>query len=207
MAPTLLLLSTAALLLVSSAAGTPSAAVQDIIEQLSTGCREGVDNSGAMEEIRLGQEEVGEMVAAVQKKLGHDTEEQCPSGWTSHLDSCYLIPLAKSSWFEAQHHCAALDPRARLASLAPSASQFAEELVMSSTSASYGAWIGLTRLEPADAFGWLDGSRLVATRWNRGEPSGDGDCVHIWGPGHGASGWNDLSCAIPNYILCQIKLR
>ncbi|KAF0299431.1 CD209 antigen-like protein C [Amphibalanus amphitrite] len=202
-----LLLSAAALLLVSpSTASSASGAVQDIIEQLSTGCRAGIDDSAAVEEIRLGQEEISEMVTSIQKQAAQEAEE-CPSGWTRHRDSCYLIPLSKSSWYEAQHHCAALDRRARLATISPSAGDFTEQLV-ASTRGSYGAWIGLSRLEQAGEFGWIDGARPVATRWNTGEPSGDGDCVHIWGPEHGAAkGWNDLPCHIASHILCQIKLR
>ncbi|KAF0299432.1 C-type lectin [Amphibalanus amphitrite] len=118
----------------------------------------------------------------------------------------------KSSWYAAQYHCAALDRRARLATVAPSAGDFTEELVAKAVSGSRGAWIGLSRLEPDDAFGWVDGTRPVVRRWSR--DCGDGDCVHIWGPeGHWTTdgtvrhGWNDAPCHTDNHILCQIELN
>ena len=204
MTPVLLLV--VPLILPSAVAPSQAVTLPEIIGQLSLSCRQGCDNSAVVDDIRAGQDQLEEMIAEIQRQVTSAAAE-CPYGWSRIENSCYLIPLARASWFRAQHHCAELDPRARLAIVPPSASERLEAMVRASTSSSWGAWIGLVRLESGE-FGWTSGSPLVFTDWNEGEPSGDGDCVHYWGPGHGsARGWNDLPCTKPAYILCQIPLH
>ncbi|KAF0299434.1 Perlucin-like protein [Amphibalanus amphitrite] len=154
------------------------------------------------------------MVSSLQQQLTHGPEE-CPGGWTRHLDTCYLVTATNSSWYEAQYQCGTLHRRAQLAIVPPSAGELTERMVTDTVSGTRGAWIGMTRLQESDdTFGWIDGTQPVATRFSPNEPNGDGDCVHIWGPEPGwtteggvAHGWNDLPCHYGLNILCEIQLK
>jgi hypothetical protein len=51
-------------------------------------------------------------------------------------------------------------------------------------------WIGLTDAQVEGSFHWINGEALAYSNWESGEPSGDGDYVHMyWNDGK----WNDLS--------------
>ena len=60
------------------------------------------------------------------------------------------------------------------------------------------SWIGLRRSGSV----WIwdkDGEALTEpTNWFRGQPNGDGDCVHLT-----TDGWWDISCDYQIDVLCQ----
>ena len=208
MAPTLLLLSAAALLLVSpAAAGPPIATLQEVIDRLTSSCQESVGILDSFQTIISGQDMLKDMLTALQQKVTPAPVE-CPDGWTRHQDACYLIPPGRSAWHAAQHHCAALDRRARLASVPREAFDFVRSLVAASPAD--GVWLGLLKLA-SEHWVWADGSRslLTAGDFSAGEPSGDGPCGHLFGPADSASrtGLNDRACQVKLHYLCQIQLN
>ncbi|KAF0299433.1 Perlucin-like protein [Amphibalanus amphitrite] len=203
-----LLFTAAALLLVSpTTAAPPIATLQDVINRLTASCQESVGVLDSFQTIISGQDMLKDMLTALQQKVT-PAPAVCPDGWTRHLDSCYVIPPAKSAWHGAQHHCAALDRRARLASVPREAMDFVRELVAASPAD--GVWLGLLKLA-SDHWVWMDGSRAVLTAgdFSQGEPSGDGPCGHLFGPGDSLqrTGLNDRVCDFKLHYLCQIELN
>ena len=62
-----------------------------------------------------------------------------------------------------------------------------------------GCWIGL--YENSGTWTWTDNSALDYTRWNPSEPSGDGDCVHLWNDY--SYNFNDKECTAEMYPICD----
>ena len=78
----------------------------------------------------------------------------------------------------------------------------AENMRVDSTSTSTSAviWIGATN---AGGFFWVNGEPFTYTNYIPGEPSGDGQCLHIAG---NDTRWNDLSCTYtgPTAVVCEV---
>ncbi|XP_043216241.1 lectin BRA-2-like [Amphibalanus amphitrite] len=131
----------------------------------------------------------------------------CPPSWSRHGHSCYLIPPLPNSWPAAEHGCAQLDRRARLASVHPDNQAFVAQLV--SGAGHPMVWIGLARTGAA-TFGWTDGSPVDFASWAPSEPNNPSEhCVHVYGPQHQSvtGHWNDASCSDSFHFLCRIDLN
>ena len=67
-----------------------------------------------------------------------------------------------------------------------------------------GVWIGLKKIN--GEWKWIDGTATSYTKWNTGEPSGDGVCVELTSYNAGLK-WNDINCAHANQYVCEMDLN
>ena len=67
------------------------------------------------------------------------------------------------------------------------------------------AWIGLSDIQNENRFVFIDGVAATTKNvgWKPGEPSGDGDCVHINWPGFPHNSANDYPCNSNAHALCE----
>ena len=137
----------------------------------------------------------------------------CPEHWLRYDDSCYLIPDEKRTWMVANHACARLDRRARLASVHRDNIQNVTE-ILKMRKGIWRSWIGLLRISSDPiSFGWIDGTPFDVSNWAPGEPSHENteeNCVHLWGDLTAGQRhrykWNDNVCSEKSNFLCQINL-
>jgi hypothetical protein len=75
-------------------------------------------------------------------------------------------------------------------------------------------WLGvasITGRAAAAIFTWSDGTPTNYRNFSTGQPSGDGKCVYLWGPGlrpDMSGGWNDFDCAVVPFrgaAICKKK--
>ena len=67
-----------------------------------------------------------------------------------------------------------------------------------------GCWIGFNDRDGDGIWNWVSENSYGNnyTDWEPNEPSGDGQCVHIWNNNHNNK-WNDRLCSIPHWFLCD----
>ena len=148
----------------------------------------------------------------VEAALSPSPPPSCPEHWLRYDDSCYLIPDEKRTWMVANHACARLDRRARLATIHRDNIQHVTS-VLNMTSGAVRAWMGLLRISSDPlTFGWIDGTPLDISNWSPNEPNNAHNqegCVHLQGitmaPKYRYK-WNDDSCSRRYKFLCQINL-
>ncbi|CAH1265180.1 HGF [Branchiostoma lanceolatum] len=126
----------------------------------------------------------------------------CPSGWTATENSCYKFVQVQKSWQEARDDC-----RSQGAGLV-SVDSAAEHTWLQTQVDYYQPWwwIGLNDLGTETSFSWSNGRPLTVSYWIVGEPndsSGNEDCVEMQGSYQQA--WNDQSCSMQNYYICEIS--
>ena len=140
-------------------------------------------------------------------------DTSCPAGWSVHGRSCYLLSLTRSSWLGAAAACAAIDERARLASVRQANYRHVEAMVATSD-ADY-LWVGGVRLRPGGAdWAWLDGAGVDYVNWAQGQSTGASeDCIVLQGPKSEHSAkigqWHDAHCSLGGHnfgFICQIQL-
>ena len=128
----------------------------------------------------------------------------CPRGWLLVTNSsCYGFSKNALTWYSAKSACEELGTK--FVVLNTEAEQQAlSPLVAQKT------WIGLHR-DPRNKSRWLwvDGSSADYTNWNRGEPNNYGgkqeDCAEMYSTSSPAGKWNDESCGVNNYYVCEIS--
>ena len=136
----------------------------------------------------------------------------CPEHWLRYDDSCYLLQREQGTWMAANHKCALLDRRARLASIHHDNIQHITD-ILNTTKGAWRSWIGLVRISSdPSTFGWIDGTPFDVSNWSPGEPNNANnteDCVHLQGVVYGEKErykWTDVSCSDTIRFLCQINL-
>ena len=134
--------------------------------------------------------------------------EECPTGWSRHQDSCFLIPAQTSSWHLAHHHCAMMEPRARLASVHQWSRRFIEEMVRS-FDAPKAVWVGLARLSTATDWMWSDATGVDYLNWGSRQPDNSelDLCAHLGWLNMPKEEFHDNRCDVVHNILCQIDLK
>ena len=165
-------------------------------------------------DIRSGLERLHGQLTVFHNQLS--VANQCPSGWSLHKNSCYLIPEVTATWLGANSICPSIDSRARLASVHLDNHQFLADMVAASD-AEY-VFVGGARLKlGATNFGWQDGTPFDYANWSPGQPdnkNGIEHCLCMQGPKsstHSAQvgQMHDTVCIIDwaafNF-LCQISL-
>ena len=189
----------------------------DIVRNLTA------DASGATscmvehQEIRSGLERLQHQLTALQDQLTaaqSAAADECPSGWSRHNSSCYLIPAVTATWFGASVLCPTMDRRARLTSVHLDNHQFVEQFV--EASGAHEVWAGGVRLRLGGIdWGWQDGTPFDYANWAPGPSAGNNneDCIIMRGPKSGYNAkvgqWHDGLCCHPgsNFnFLCQITL-
>ena len=136
----------------------------------------------------------------------------CPEHWLRYDDSCYLIPSEHRTWMAANHACARLDRRARLASIHRDNIQHVAGVLNMATEA-WRVWVGLVRISSdPSTFGWTDGTPFDVSNWSENEPNNINNtehCVHLQGVVYGEKErykWSDVYCFRIFRFLCQINL-
>ena len=109
--------------------------------------------------------------------------------------ACYMLFSTARTYAEARSVCAGLGGGALLASVQTGA----ENQVITSLIGQGDAFLGGNDMQVEGTFRWEDGTAVVLTNWNTGEPNnGQGlveeDCIVI----HGmlAGKWDDRPCAV-----------
>ncbi|KAF0288484.1 Perlucin-like protein [Amphibalanus amphitrite] len=137
----------------------------------------------------------------------------CPAGWSSHGRSCYLVSPTASSWLGAAAACAAIDERARLASVRQANHGHLEALT--AASGAHYLWVGGVRLRPGGAdWAWVDGAGVDYVNWAQGQSTvAKQDCMALQGPKSDYQAnigeWHDAECSLPAHnfgFICQINL-
>jgi hypothetical protein len=123
--------------------------------------------------------------------LGGDARSVDPA--TGHCYVFFATPMTRDA---ARSVCSGLGPATRLASI-QSAS---ESAVITSLIGANNALIGGSDEVTEGTFIWEDGSPVLLTNWNAGEPNNavgqfEEDCIVVLGSRGGV--WNDVPCAPP----------
>ncbi|XP_043210145.1 lactose-binding lectin l-2-like [Amphibalanus amphitrite] len=216
-----LLLSLALLSRVATSHGSAPTTADHVVSGLAEVCTAGVRDAvqhevretanQAVSQLRSGQQELNATLHRLQDQLAslQPAAAQCPDGWRRHQDSCYLVTPHQTTWMAAHHVCAALDRRARLASVHPGSAAFLKSLAKSYR-ADQLIWIGLARLSAGGSWSWSDGSPVDYADWDGGQPNnakGVEDCAHFGGGARSAEKrWHDNSCTRMYLAMCQINL-
>ncbi|XP_020796927.2 C-type lectin domain family 4 member M-like [Boleophthalmus pectinirostris] len=131
--------------------------------------------------------------------------KKCPAGWRSHMFSCYYTSETKKNWKNSRDYC-----KNRGADLAIITSREEMAFINGLYSSDKEVWIGLSDDGIEGHWTWVDGTTLNpnATFWGNGQPNSyDGrnqDCVEFWHRATGNGEWNDESCKIEQYWICEI---
>ena len=180
----------------------------DIVRNLT------VDTSRSAEHLEITSrlERLQDQLTALQDQLktAQSGADKCPAGWSRHNSSCYLIPAVTATWFEATTVCAAIDGRARLASVHLDNHQFVEALVADSDTRY--VWVGGVQLRQGSAtWAWQDGTAVDYTNWAQGQPNPSQEhCLALQGPrseydARTGEWHNGSSCSQPAFhFMCQI---
>ncbi|KAM9856693.1 CD209 antigen-like protein C [Aulostomus maculatus] len=120
-------------------------------------------------------------------------------GWRRFQDSFYYISSQDKSWLESREDC--LKRNADLVIVNTKEEQnflrsFRKQL-----------WLGLTDKDREGFWTWVDGTPLIKSYWNTGEPNGvssrDEDCGEIMNF-EKEKGWNDKLCNLKQYWICEM---
>ena len=188
-----------------------SATAAEVLVGFAQACSHGVRHVVQHEIRSAHNQSVQELTQSLELLLreARAVSPQCPAGWSRHLDSCYFIPPEKANWFRAHHLCAALDRRARLASVHPASGEFIEAMV-AAFNAEKGVWVGLTGAGAAGGWTWTDGTPLDYANWDVHQPNGGNpSCIHLGWPGtdYVNNRFHDNACTVVINLLCQINLE
>ncbi|XP_040197917.1 CD209 antigen-like protein C [Rana temporaria] len=128
--------------------------------------------------------------------------DPCPKGWTLVGSKCYYFQKTLETWERSREECTKsysilliLDNKAELDSLLP----FLE-------GDKY--WVGLRRdSKGSSRWRWVDGTPLMFSVWNKGEPNnagGDEDCTEIL---KDARSLNDARCDNKKLSVCKAPTK
>ena len=111
--------------------------------------------------------------------------------------SCYKISSRKLNWNAAKTACEALGSK-----LVMVKSQ--SELKVLVQKVSRNIWIGLHR-DPRDKSRWIwvDGTRLIYSHWQQGEPNNYGGYEGCLEMRHNTGVWNDFPCHYSMHYVCE----
>lgn len=131
--------------------------------------------------------------------------KRCPSGWRSFMLSCYYSSTIKKNWKNSRDNC-----KGKGADLAVITSQEEMNFINGLYSSDKEVWIGLSDDGIEGHWFWVDGTPLNAnaTFWGSGQPNShegrNQDCVEFWHRTNGHGEWNDESCKIEQYFICEM---
>ncbi|KAK7929118.1 hypothetical protein WMY93_005513 [Mugilogobius chulae] len=131
--------------------------------------------------------------------------KRCPTGWRSYMYSCYYTSETKRNWKNSRDYC-----KSKGADLAIVTTREEMTFINGLYSSDKEVWIGLTDDGVEGHWTWVDGTPLnaSATFWGNGQPNSyDGrnqDCVEFWHRATGHGEWNDESCKIEQYWICEL---
>lgn len=129
--------------------------------------------------------------------------KRCLSGWRKFENSCYFYSSVKKTWAKAREYC-----QTKGAELSILTSRQEMRFVNGLLRSSQEVWIGLTDEGVEGRWKWVDGTPMTTSFWGKGQPNSHGgkeqDCVEFWQRALGPGEWNDESCTISQYFLCEI---
>lgn len=131
--------------------------------------------------------------------------KRCPSGWQSYMFSCYYTSTVKKNWKNSRDSC-----KNKGGDLAVITSREEMSFINGLHSTDKEVWIGLTDDSIETQWRWVDGTALDpnATFWGSGQPNSHNgrnqDCVEFWPRATGVGEWNDESCKIEQFFICEI---
>ena len=154
--------------------------------------------------------------------------DDCPyPGWTKWRNNCYrFFGFEPKSWEDAQKYCCNTFEADLVSIWNEGENNFVNELWRISMLPGLGPspedpylqdtlWIGLWH-DPGTANGgkgtwyWRGIHDVEAEEqyWHTGEPSGDGDCAHMWKNDRDPEGdrWNDRPCTKKSPFICKHPL-
>ncbi|XP_072319567.1 uncharacterized protein [Eucyclogobius newberryi] len=150
-------------------------------------------------------EERDQLQLEVAKLNATISAKKCPSGWQSFMYSCYYTSATKKNWKNSRDYC-----KNKGGDLAVITSQEEMGFINKLYSSDKEVWIGLSDDGTEGHWTWVDGTPLSpnATFWGNGQPNSyDGrnqDCVEFWHRATGEGEWNDESCKIEQYWICEM---
>ena len=121
----------------------------------------------------------------------------CPAGWMALDDYCYHHVSTAMTVPDADQHCSALQPGARIS---PVINMGIWSILYKSCGTGSDMFVGITYQAAKNSFQSVDGTAWSIV-WRPGEPSGGGrgeDCV-VLGKNHA----NDISCSIAVRFICR----
>ncbi|CAL8292835.1 unnamed protein product [Merluccius merluccius] len=130
----------------------------------------------------------------------------CPKNWLLFQGSCYSVSRQNANWKDSQQRCAKDGGHLAIV-LTPEAQGFLWDLLPRGHWNSY--WIGLSDKDTEDEWTWVDGTPLVESFWEDGEPNNhiDEDCVYIVKTMKtervAVKSWYDAPCDMYLPFICQ----
>ncbi|XP_014717157.1 C-type lectin domain family 17, member A isoform X1 [Equus asinus] len=122
----------------------------------------------------------------------------CPEGWLPFEGKCYYFSPSTKAWEEARKFCQ--ENYSHLLIISNSAEQ---NFVTKAHGSPRVYWLGLSDRDREGDWRWLDGSPVTLSFWGPEEPNNlhDEDCASM----NQGGTWNDLSCDITTYWICERK--
>ncbi|KAG7214485.1 hypothetical protein INR49_022997 [Caranx melampygus] len=131
------------------------------------------------------------------------TRKTCPTGWQIFQYKCYFTSVSKKTWRLGREYC-----RTRGADLAIIKTQSEMAFINGLYGTEKEVWIGLTDEKAESQWTWVDGTPLTTAYWAKGQPNShegkNQDCVEFWHRASGIGDWNDESCNIEQFFICQM---
>lgn len=121
----------------------------------------------------------------------------CPTGAGELNGSCYWLGAQDADFFAAR-----CQNDAAGAHLVVITSQQENDFI-AALSLGDPTWIGLSRPGPFAELVWVDGTPLVFTHWDPGEPDGDRSCVEMRDDNI-VGGWDDKACNEVKQYACEL---
>ncbi|XP_063447474.1 perlucin-like protein isoform X2 [Mytilus trossulus] len=126
-------------------------------------------------------------------------EKLCSQGWEEYEDHCYQFNTKKKNWNEAEIEC--LKQQGYLLKI-EDANEFRWIVALIKAYSLDDIWIGLQK--DNNEWRWVvDEQKARFQKWDHGQPSGDGPCVHMWSPL--MYNWNDVACSRQCSFVCEQK--
>ncbi|XP_006820469.1 snaclec macrovipecetin subunit beta-like [Saccoglossus kowalevskii] len=136
----------------------------------------------------------------------------CLDGWSEYLGHCYGCMQPATTWEHADYIC-----KNHFGYLASIHTLDENEFVAGACSSDWDLWIGFNKKDDSLTWQWSDGTDLVYTNWEEGQPDGessgllDGDvsCAMQKNEavvGSGDQTWEDEDCLNEYYFVCKAKV-
>ncbi|XP_056676976.1 C-type lectin domain family 17, member A [Monodelphis domestica] len=143
------------------------------------------------------QEDTNRTITELRDLIGC-ARKSCPRNWLPFEGSCYFFSTTTKSWDAANLFC--MKNYSHLVIINDTEEQ---NFVTKARRSLRTYWLGLTDRRVEGQWKWLDDSLLTSSFWKLGEPndSFNEDCVIMLSDGL----WNDISCTLTTYWICEMK--
>ncbi|RWS20000.1 ladderlectin-like protein, partial [Leptotrombidium deliense] len=130
------------------------------------------------------------------------TTKKCKEGWTQWKNKCYQLIRSTDNFNSQKSRCKSMN-----ASIVAIRSQEENDFITANFNR-ITAWLGAQR-EVGHRWKWHDGTDLIYTNWNEGEPNNlEGeDCIQYYNNIGHAGYWNDYPCTRHESVICEITLK